>query len=486
MKLHNPLKSTVTPWTLIICYIVFLILSWVLVLRDPRAIIGIGNLYPILRDTLFALQAQAAGYGINSIPTILFICNAALSLVVYLISFKQKINLKKTIIYAAVFQIITFLSFPILSTDIFSYIMSERVSTTHNQNIWQVKPAAFPDDQYAVLADWKDTTSVYGAVHYLLYLPPSLIGQNDLVTLVLLFKIVPAVFAVGLMIVFYKLLLLYKAKDPALWLRVVFWNPLFILEIFGSGHNDSMMLFFTMLAWLFYLRRNWLVSGVVIALAVQIKLIPIVLFFFCLLSLIINKKLRSALVYALAFFATNTIAFLFMQTNAQDFLQRVAYNGGVYWQSLPNVLQSLYPAAVVAIPIIFVLWVIGYTLGILRKDFDPLEAFVSVLLVYLLFVSSAYWNWYVLWIFPFIVFIKNRNIFILVLLLTCTSLLAYPLLWIIHRINTPSVVWPVLQYVFVSGTIMAFYLLLRLRNKLFDRFLIFIGINNLIDAKPKN
>lgn len=486
MKSSKSSQFSFISWVLVGCFIIFFILSWVLVLRDPRAVIGIGNLYPELKESLFLWQAQAAGYGINSLPTILFALASLIAFVCYFISLKQKISLQKTILFACIFQAIAFLSFPILSTDIFSYIMSHRVSTVHGENIWHVQPLAFPDDQFAVMADWKDTTSVYGAMHYLLYLGPSLIGQNDLWTLVLLFKLIPVVFALGLLYILYKLLLLYEFKDPSLWLRFVFWNPLFVLEIFSSGHNDSMMLFFSLLAWYLYARKYWLFSGIAVALAVQIKLIPLVLFFYCLFALIKNKNLRSGLLYGIGFFSINTVAFLFMQTNVQEFLQRVAYNGGVYWQSLPTVLQSLYPAAVAAIPIIFVLFVIGYTLFQLRKEIDPIQSYAIIILIYLLFVSSAYWNWYVLWLLPFLPFIKSRNILLTTIFLSITSLFAYPLLWVIHRINTPSLLWPVLQYLFIFGTVILVYSLLQSRNRLFLKALSALGINNLIAEKVKN
>lgn len=486
MKSHKRTESSLLSWLLVGCYSIFFFLSWILVLRDPRAVIGIGNLYPALKETLFALQTQAAGYGINSIPTILFAVVSLTAFVLYFISLKHKINLQKTIIFAFIFQAIALLSFPILSTDIFSYIMSHRVTTVHEENIWHVKPAAFPDDQFAVMADWKDTTSVYGAMHYLLYLGPSLIGQNDLTTLVLLFKLISVLFGFGLMYVFYKLLVFYEFKDPAVWIRFLFWNPLFIVEIFGSGHNDVMMLFFALLAWYMYVRNYWVASGVTLALAVQIKLIPLVLFFYSLLRLVKNKQLKPGFVYALGFFGVNIFAFLFMQTNVQEFLQRVAYNGGVYWQSLPTVLQALSPPSVSAIPMVFILFVIGYTVFRLRQEIDPLQSYTIVILVYLLFVSSAYWNWYILWILPFVPFIKNKNVFILTLLLTFTSLFAYPLLWSIHRINTPSFIWPILQYVFIFGPGLLVYILLQKQNGLLSKALSVTGINNLIAEKPKN
>jgi len=52
------------------------------------------------------------------------------------------------------------------------------VATVHHENVWKVKPAAFPNDAFSQLADWKETTNVYGGLNYFLYEEPSVIGQK--------------------------------------------------------------------------------------------------------------------------------------------------------------------------------------------------------------------------------------------------------------------------------------------------------------------
>lgn len=467
---------------MVFSFISFFVLSWILLFRDPRALIGISNFYPGIKDFLFSAQILLSQYGLNTIPTIAFAFTAIAALIAYVLSLTQKISLKNTILFACIFQAITFFSFPILSTDIFSYIFSERVSTVHHENIWQVKPAVFPDDQFGVLADWKDTTSVYGGVHYLLYLIPSLIGQNDLLTLVVLYKIIPAIFAIGAMAIFYSLLVHFKMREPERMLRFVFWNPLLILELLGSGHNDSMMLFFTLLSIFFYYRKAWLFAGIAIALAVQIKLIPLVLFFFGIIALLRNKKNRDALVYAGGFIVINSALFIYMQVSLVEFVQRVAYNGGVYWQSLQTIIQTFTPGQSGFVVYVFLLWLAYYTLRS-WKNVDPVYAYVVVLLVYLIFVSAAYWNWYVLWLFPLVPFIANRKVAMTVLKLSATSLLAYPLLWIIHRINTPSPIWPVMQYLFIFGPPIAVYLLASYKKVFFNTLLKRLRLHDLIAEK---
>jgi hypothetical protein len=475
----------ILPWILVICFFIFFILSWILVFRDPRAMIGISNLYPSLKTLLFSTQETISHYGLNSIPTIVFAFTTLISFVVYFLSLRLKISLKKTILFAVSFQVIMFFSYPVLSTDIFSYIFSERVATVHHQNIWNVKPATFPDDQFGVLADWKDTTSVYGGMHYYLYLVPSLIGQNNLLLLVILYKLIPVLFSLGTMYIVY-LLLEEQDNFKELGMRLVFWNPLFVLEIAGSGHNDSMMIFFTLLGYYFYRRKLWLLAGVILALAVQVKLIPIVLFFFCLVSLLRKKSIMSSGLFFAGFLSINALLFSFMQVSPLNFMQRVLYNGGVYWQSLPNVMQSFFPYGTKIISIIFLLWLIYFVIQQWRKQLDPLLCYSIVMLGYLLFVSAAYWNWYILWVLPLLPLITNKKILLVTLVFSVTSLFAYPLLWVIQRINNHAAYWPIVTYICIFAPPIVVYILSKMRPQLLVQTMKRFRLDVLIAQKVHN
>src|SRR5205823_6223176 len=113
-------------------------------------------------------------------------------------SFKQNISVKKTIIYGIFFGIILFFSYPALSSDIFSYIFSDRIVTVYHQNVWQVVPLTHNSDPFAIMADWKNTTRVYGEVNQLIYTIPSIVGGNNVIVLVLLYKFVSSLFTLGI------------------------------------------------------------------------------------------------------------------------------------------------------------------------------------------------------------------------------------------------------------------------------------------------
>lgn len=485
MKLQNK-SSLLIPIILVICYFMYFILSWILLFRDKRALEGIALFYPELSTFLFTTRDFLLQNNLNTIPTFLFGLISLIAILCYLLSLRAKISLKTTILFASVFACITFLSYPILSTDIFSYMFSERVATVHNENVWKVAPANFPNDSFYKISDWKETTSVYGGIHFISYYLPSIIGQNNLLLLTILYKMIPALSAVGIAYVSYLLLKMLRPDFVEKGLRLIIWSPLFILEIFGSGHNDSLMIFFTVLSFYLYKKKQWLASGMAIAFAVQVKILPIVLVFFFIYALVQQRLIKNALIFFSVFIFTNILIFSLMGVTIADFITRVLYNNGVYWQSLNNVLRNYISGGNSIIFGGFILWLI-YLIGTKWKRVQaPEYLYTLVMLVYLLFVSSAYWNWYVLWLLPFLPFIKNRNIAWTVLAFSFTSLLAYPLLWLSLRFGFGSSIWPIITYIFIFLVPFGVYLWLRFNEKSADKLLNRFALQKVFADSPQH
>lgn len=484
-KYKNLLKLF-NAWTLLGCFVLFTILSWILLFRDKRALEGMGDFYPQLHSWLFTTRELLLQNNLNTIPTFLFGFIAAVAILAYLRSLALKISLKKTILFGLTFQFIAFFSYPILSTDIFSYMLSERVATVHNENIWKVIPANFPDDPYFPLADWKETTSVYGGVHYLAYYLPAKIAGDNLWLSIFLYKLIPTIFSLATVYVLYLLLKLKHSHFVEKGMRLVLWNPLYVLEIVGAGHNESLMIFFTLLSLFFFWRNLWLYAGIAIALAVQVKIIPLIFFVLLGFALFQKRQLKSLLVFVLAFAVTNALYFVFMQLSPIAYLQRVTYNGGVYWQSLPNLVRYYFEGVNTVITIIFGAWSVYFVLKQWKKQIDPVRTYGTILVVYLLFAISAYWNWYVLWVLCILPFITDKKIFWTVLVFSFTSLLAYPLLWLSLRFGFGSMIWPVITYLFVFGIPLFVYLFLQYREKTGSLLLKRFGLHEIIAEKPLN
>lgn len=443
MKLLN--KPNIIVAMLLLSFCGFLFLSCWLLFRDVRALIGIGNLYPDLKTPLFEIQNLLLRYGLNTLPTLFFGILAIISFGAYLASLRTKINLRKTVLYAVIFQAIIFFSYPILSTDIFSYMFSDRVFTEYGQNIWKVSPDTFRDDPYEIFSDWRDQTKVYGAVNQIIYLPASYLGGENFILTVLLYKAVSLIFSLATLLVVLRLTKSLDLDKRSSIVRMIFWNPLFILEILGSGHNDIAMLFFFLLSYLFYERKQWFVAGIVLALSVQVKMITIIFFGFAMLQLLQNKRFSELAKFAVGFILINVASFWYMHINPLEFLSRVFYNTSVYWQSLPSLVHKFFINEKPVFTFMLVAMLIGLLLTQLRQKLKPLLVSTLFLLGYLFFFTAAYWNWYVLWVLLLVPFCRQKWLSVTVLIFSFTSLTAYPLLWLSQRFAYENILW---QFVF--------------------------------------
>lgn len=440
---------------LVTCFVVFTLLSWILVFRDPRALIGTENFYSSVHGKLMPWYFWLLERSINLIPTLLFTLVAVLSFVAYFFSLRSSIGKETTIKFALAFQLIAFLAYPILSTDIFSYIFSDRVFTEYGQNIWKVTPDTYPEDKFFIFADWKDQTKVYGALNQIVYLPAAYLGQDDLVTTVILYKLTAAVFALAALWVTVQITKELPEKQQGTLLRALFWNPLFVLEFSGNGHNDIIMIFFLLLSLLLWKEKKWLGAGIALAAAVQIKMIPVVFFGFFAWHLLQKRNWKAIGEYAGGFILVNALAFAYMQVNPVEFLQRVLYNTSVYWQSLPALFERFVPGQ--GFPFSLLFGAVGIALLILqwRQKWHPIFSSAVALLTYLLFFTAAYWNWYVLWLLFLIPFLKQTWLKNTILAFTVTSFLAYPLLWLGQRYTLGNerleTVWMLLTYLWLMG-----------------------------------
>ena len=130
--------------------------------------------------------------------------------------------------------------------------------------------------------------------------------------------------------------LLHRLKLPE---NRIFWyllNPFIIIELTGNLHFDGVLLFF--LVWSLYLlhRRKWILSAVIFACSVSVKLIPLLflpLFFR-------NLGFKKSLIYYGIVGAVNLLFFLpflsgeflenYLQTTGLWF-QKFEFNAGIYY-----------------------------------------------------------------------------------------------------------------------------------------------------------
>jgi hypothetical protein len=154
-----------------------------------------------------------------------------------------------------------------LSTDVYAYALYGRVVTVYHANPYDLAPPVAHDDQFLRFFGQDYLPSWYGPVWTLASAGLAKFGGGEVGLTVLLFRLT-AVLAALVCAALIRACLRLTAPDRATQGMVFFlWNPLLVIETGLSGHNDSVMLLFVLLAVWLHL-RGWK-TGAVIALTLS-------------------------------------------------------------------------------------------------------------------------------------------------------------------------------------------------------------------------
>jgi alpha-1,6-mannosyltransferase len=327
------------------------------------------------------------------------------------------------VLFAIAFRLTLLFSGPVFSFDIYRYIWDGKVAANG------INPFMYSPDS-DVLAPLRDANWTLINLKFLKTgYPPLLEFLFELLYVasgsVLTYKIAFCAFDLGTIIVLY--LLLKELRFDTRNLIVYAWAPLPIVEIAQSGHNDSVVMFFLLLAFLLMARGRNMLSALAMSLAVISKLYPIfltpilfkrwgkygtVLFFVVTLASHIPYLGVGWRIYETLLFVLNTTNFngsIFPLVSATVEYTGVVSNPGLIAQfTIYGIFGSL------------LLWAFVKSL---RSDLQTQQLIeMSFLLTgALLLVNRSFFSWYMIWIIPFLALFMYRSW----LLLSGTTFLGY-------------------------------------------------------------
>jgi hypothetical protein len=197
--------------------------------------------------------------------------------------------------FATVFSLTLMFVYPVGAVDIFDYIINGRILAHYRLSPFVHVASEFPYDPFTPYAAWQTIPSAYGPLWAFLAAGTNLLaGSADLLANVWAFK--------GLAILFYILDIgliygILTEIKPAYALPGAFlfaWNPLLLFETAANGHNDSVMMFFVLLAIHLLLKHRPSLSIIALTGSVMIKFITIILLPFFLLSLLEHGEKKAS------------------------------------------------------------------------------------------------------------------------------------------------------------------------------------------------
>lgn len=247
----------------------------------------------------------------------------------------------------------------------------------------------------------------------LFYFPASL--SDSIATNVIILKVIILLADIGSILVGRKILKLLNKSPHLIWIYAL--NPFIILEFSGNLHFEGVMIFFILLAIYYLLLDKWLFAAIFFGIAVQIKLIPLILLPFILMYLKWQRSLGftamvGVVVLSLGAIMLNTVFFDNMMQSIQLYFQNFEFNASVYYviRALMEASKGYNDIALVG-PILGTIATIGILLLALfkrQKDANDLfTAMLFALVIYYGFATTVH-PWYISMILIFSIFSRYK------------------------------------------------------------------------------
>lgn len=215
--------------------------------------------FPHLQSALTTLVYRSPVIAAGMYILILLVLYAGYIIVLNVYKDKRKKRIPRWVIGLV---ILLFLSYPALSYDIFNYILTAKVTYLYQENPYIVMPIEIPNEPMLGFTRAANKLALYGPTWIILTVFPYLTGMNNILVTLFTFKLFVAVF--------YALFVYFLYRKSRSIRQTLFFalNPLILIEIVGSGHNDIVMMVLGIAGITLWRRSN-----------LQYKIVGLILFF---------------------------------------------------------------------------------------------------------------------------------------------------------------------------------------------------------------
>lgn len=310
---------------------------------------------------------------------------------------------------AIIFRLVLVFALPNLSDDFYRFIWDGNL-LAHGLNPFNHTPefyiqSGFPDFLSLELFEnmnSRDYHTVYPSICQFIFAFAAKLFGVHLLGNVILMKAILLAAEVGTFWVMKKLLN-YFERSPQ-WILIYALNPLIILELTGNLHFEGLMIFFLLFAWYCWLKEKRWLAAILFMLAVNTKLIPLILMPFLVFS--IGWKKSAGLIGVVAG-GTVLLHIPFLDVT---FIQNFSDSLGLYFQSFEfnasiyylvrwvgfqvegyNIIQTAAPR----LALLAMAFIIGIGWFFRNKSLHNLPLVYIITLAVYYFLSTTVHPWYV-------------------------------------------------------------------------------------------
>lgn len=365
------------------------------------------------------------------IQTIYYFCILLLMSITYgVIIKKRKIlfkSFKNIMIFTTIVSIIFIVVIPFFSSDIFYYLGIGRLDGKYEQNPYYTTIKEFVENSNNNLENdtvlmqgyynyWSDSTVVYGPIWTFICRLVALLSFGNIDIGLIAFKIL------NVIIHLVNCYLLYKISKKKIFTLLYGINPFILIEAISHVHNDIFIIFFTLLSFYFLLKRkNLILSILFIALATAIKYFSILLLPFIIIYYFRTEKPKIRLIkcleYGLLFITFLACCYMLYIKNIDVFKGLITQNQKItkgiyvilidYFKDIPNFIENTKVIFLTSFIIIYFFICIAL---LNKKDIrfrNEMKTLNLIVLSFLFLLITNFQPWYIMWVFPFLIWQKS-------------------------------------------------------------------------------
>lgn len=365
----------------------------------------------------------------KAINTICFVGLMSIMFILYMLVIKHcnKIfeNKKNLIITICVISVLFALIIPYTSTDVYSYIANGWSDSHYHENPYYKSVGQVSDEyqvrdqmQNKVANCWRYETVVYGPLWTLICKILTGISFGNIDVALAIFK------GTNLIVHLINCLLVWKITHKKKFVLIYGANPAILFESLSNVHNDVFIVLFILLAIYFVTKKkNLLLSVAFVAMATAIKYLGILILPFIILYYVreksIPEKIKYCILYGLEFIVilVGFYAIYVRDLNifAGLFIQQAKYNRSImlvfYYLLGTDAMKIFKVVLLVIFAEIYISTVIKLLINDNKKTFSTYIRQYNPLLYIFTFVLITNFNsWYILWLFPTMMFLNGKNI----------------------------------------------------------------------------
>lgn len=418
-------KPSIVKMIFIILCIIFAIPSFIYMLEN-KTILNFQQYFKFFLNDAASRTTQA----------IIYIVLLGIITIIYGVILKKREklfkNTKKMFLFIVIIALIFTIVIPFMCSDVFYYLGIGRIGGTYGQNPYYVTIKDFVEqeenlkllEQDTVLKqgynnDWADSTVVYGPIWTLICQVIAGVTGGSIDIALYVFKLV------NVLVHLANCYLIYKLSNKKLFVLLYGLNPFVLIEGMSSVHNDMFVVLFVLLAIYFLLKKKKiLISMVFLALATGIKYFTILLVPFILIYYFRKekpiKRFMKCIQYGIIFLVIFLIPYLIFIKDWNVFeglfiqQEKLAKNFYIiilehftYPENLVTTINHVLLGSFAIIYIFNCLILLYKKEIIFRKEIQKYQYF---LMAFLFLLITNFQPWYILWLFPCIMWQKAKVI----------------------------------------------------------------------------